>query len=118
MSSELLPPSSVNTFWSEKDPAVMPLGEVPGCSTARVAASRPMLGSFISDSLVSVLPTVALVVCKSAPTDRKSTRLNSSHLGISYAVFCLKKKRKFGAGQAHGFAGLGRSYQQTSELHY
>src|SRR5947199_7603854 len=26
--------------------------------------------------------------------DRKSTRLNSSHLGISYAVFCLKKKRK------------------------
>src|SRR5258705_5858928 len=26
-------------------------------------------------------------------TDRKSTRLNSSHLGISYAVFCLKKKR-------------------------
>src|SRR5882724_12372424 len=28
------------------------------------------------------------------PADRKSTRLNSSHLGISYAVFCLKKKRK------------------------
>src|SRR5436853_6042669 len=27
------------------------------------------------------------------PVDRKSTRLNSSHLGISYAVFCLKKKR-------------------------
>src|SRR5258705_8898904 len=27
-------------------------------------------------------------------TDRKSTRLNSSHLGISYAVFCLKKKKK------------------------
>src|SRR5205814_4233587 len=26
------------------------------------------------------------------PRDRKSTRLNSSHLGISYAVFCLKKK--------------------------
>src|ERR1039458_10710586 len=26
--------------------------------------------------------------------DRKSTRLNSSHLGISYAVFCLKKKEK------------------------
>src|SRR5262245_53025501 len=28
------------------------------------------------------------------PLDRKSTRLNSSHLGISYAVFCLKKKKK------------------------
>src|SRR5438067_10020325 len=27
-----------------------------------------------------------------SPTDRKSTRLNSSHVSISYAVFCLKKK--------------------------
>src|SRR5258705_10959118 len=27
--------------------------------------------------------------------DRKSTRLNSSHLGISYAVFCLKKKKSY-----------------------
>src|SRR3712207_8334639 len=32
---------------------------------------------------------VAFVV---APQDRKSTRLNSSHANISYAVFCLKKK--------------------------
>src|SRR5262245_65512290 len=30
----------------------------------------------------------------SSSSDRKSTRLNSSHLGISYAVFCLKKKKK------------------------
>src|SRR5438874_8450304 len=29
-----------------------------------------------------------------SPTDRKSTRLNSSHVEISYAVFCLKKKKK------------------------
>src|SRR5690349_22397751 len=28
------------------------------------------------------------------PSDRKSTRLNSSHVEISYAVFCLKKKKK------------------------
>src|SRR5438477_942567 len=28
------------------------------------------------------------------PRDRKSTRLNSSHMSISYAVFCLKKKKK------------------------
>src|SRR5438045_4624409 len=41
--------------------------------------------------------TVALVshaVGRKDQADRKSTRLNSSHLGISYAVFCLKKKRK------------------------
>src|SRR2546426_1710061 len=31
-----------------------------------------------------------------AAADRKSTRLNSSHLVISYAVFCLKKKKQFG----------------------
>src|SRR5258705_1982353 len=32
--------------------------------------------------------------CSHNNRDRKSTRLNSSHLGISYAVFCLKKKKK------------------------
>src|SRR5437899_12043562 len=32
--------------------------------------------------------------CRDTRRDRKSTRLNSSHLGISYAVFCLKKKKK------------------------
>src|SRR5690625_7755064 len=34
------------------------------------------------------------VVFKFLKRDRKSTRLNSSHVAISYAVFCLKKKRK------------------------
>src|SRR5690349_22815817 len=33
--------------------------------------------------------------------DRKSTRLNSSHVEISYAVFCLKKKRKNNIGGTH-----------------
>src|SRR5205814_4615975 len=38
--------------------------------------------------------TVTLVgLWEKEPADRKSTRLNSSHLGISYAVFCLKKKK-------------------------
>src|SRR5205807_7387406 len=35
-----------------------------------------------------------LVAFVAIATDRKSTRLNSSHLVISYAVFCLKKKKK------------------------
>src|SRR5438045_8082894 len=38
------------------------------------------------------LPMVVLE--EKIAVDRKSTRLNSSHLGISYAVFCLKKKKK------------------------
>src|SRR5256885_7030411 len=37
--------------------------------------------------------------------DRKSTRLNSSHLVISYAVFCLKKKQN-GMAVAYGFQGV------------
>src|SRR5207248_9260816 len=47
--------------------------------------------SFSSTRLPS-LPT-------SVPTDRKSTRLNSSHRTISYAVFCLKKKKQITENQ-------------------
>src|ERR1039457_7539430 len=36
----------------------------------------------------------AFTRCPRSWTDRKSTRLNSSHLVISYAVFCLKKNKK------------------------
>src|ERR1039458_5165218 len=43
--------------------------------------------------------------------DRKSTRLNSSHLGISYAVFCLKKNRNSAAGGR----GLRRVVVQVSD---
>src|SRR5439155_15551944 len=45
------------------------------------------------------LPILARARCRSwarrkRRRDRKSTRLNSSHVAISYAVFCLKKKKK------------------------
>src|SRR5256885_13195334 len=40
--------------------------------------------------------------CTTDEEDRKSTRLNSSHLVISYAVFCLKKKKK----QSHLFESV------------
>src|SRR3712207_6876703 len=40
------------------------------------------------------LPVALLAVLRSG-ADRKSTRLNSSHANISYAVFCLKKKNKY-----------------------
>src|SRR5690554_7020433 len=41
-----------------------------------------------------VLPIVEELKEKAKAQDRKSTRLNSSHVRISYAVFCLKKKKK------------------------
>src|SRR5699024_12014484 len=40
---------------------------------------------------ISILPSAFR---KEGGTDRKSTRLNSSHVSISYAVFCLKKKKQ------------------------
>src|SRR5256885_7469964 len=45
---------------------------------------------------LAVLGFLSPVLCAAAMglSDRKSTRLNSSHLVISYAVFCLKKKKK------------------------
>src|SRR2546426_9118380 len=43
--------------------------------------------------LVTASFTYVLSPAKMAASDRKSTRLNSSHLVISYAVFCLKKKK-------------------------
>src|SRR5439155_25520640 len=39
-------------------------------------------------------PSHPLMPSEWASRDRKSTRLNSSHVAISYAVFCLKKKKK------------------------
>src|SRR5207249_5287903 len=38
--------------------------------------------------------TIELHTARQGQRDRKSTRLNSSHVSISYAVFCLKKKKK------------------------
>src|SRR5690242_21086425 len=46
------------------------------------AVRRPRRQSFVE------------VARRQAAQDRKSTRLNSSHMSISYAVFCLKKKKK------------------------
>src|SRR5438045_5873107 len=51
-------------------------------------------------AVLLALPAASFVLSgdqarQSAGPDRKSTRLNSSHLGISYAVFCLKKKIQY-----------------------
>src|SRR5262245_63659177 len=49
--------------------------------------------TILSRTLARLTPQVEGVVLNANgdPVDRKSTRLNSSHLGISYAVFCLNK---------------------------
>src|SRR2546421_8673315 len=51
--------------------------------------------SHVISPTVRVPRTMTVVGIRvSVPSDRKSTRLNSSHDQISYAVFCLKKKKK------------------------
>src|SRR5947199_7067988 len=57
------------------------------CHLARAHAEDG--GAVALDIDAAGLPVTAGVI----EQDRKSTRLNSSHLGISYAVFCLKKKK-------------------------
>src|SRR3712207_8785477 len=54
---------------------------------ALVEHGRPVLG------VVYAPVTDEMFVAKAGEGDRKSTRLNSSHANISYAVFCLKKKK-------------------------
>src|SRR5690348_18008459 len=50
--------------------------------------------NFLQDALERWLAEALLTGIIGAGEDRKSTRLNSSHPSISYAVFCLKKKKK------------------------
>src|SRR5437867_8454276 len=75
--------------WSEPPPCQL----VPVFSGARVEPPRTTKRRGVRGS-----PTIAFrhgfVREPVFPEDRKSTRLNSSHRTISYAVFCLKKKNK------------------------
>src|SRR5690349_21912711 len=68
---------------------VDPRGATPGCERA-IARASP-------GSSVSKYPSLADQEINNSlqrfAGDRKSTRLNSSHVEISYAVFCLKKKK-------------------------
>src|SRR5207253_8866109 len=67
-------------------------------SPAELVRSAAALAGFTADALTPLVqhamggPVPRLG--KGPGRDRKSTRLNSSHVAISYAVFCLKKKKK------------------------
>src|SRR3712207_7076676 len=79
---------------------------VPARHVARVVAGHvPALDDHVLEDLVDGVPHVDIAVRvrrsvvqhpdrASERRDRKSTRLNSSHANISYAVFCLKKKKR------------------------
>src|SRR5437870_11095068 len=61
--------------------------------------------------VAQLLPLASLApVAATVTGDRKSTRLNSSHVAISYAVFCLKKKKKK-TGQTETSPTIPRKYR-------
>src|SRR5437868_6780297 len=51
-------------------------------------------GNYVVDDAEELARDRACALFGTEQRDRKSTRLNSSHVSISYAVFCLKKKKK------------------------
>src|SRR3989442_5727940 len=66
----------------------------PYTTLFRSAAMRPkFLGGDVPE-IKSESRREVLARWLTSPQDRKSTRLNSSHVRISYAVFCFKKKKK------------------------
>src|SRR5690349_23031137 len=74
-------------------------GETQAATALRPASGEPPLpASAATRNLVNFLAAAgtnqAVRISLASRGDRKSTRLNSSHVEISYAVFCLKKKKK------------------------
>src|SRR5205814_2704161 len=81
--------------------AVTPIASITKLMTAMVILDRNLdldqrivLSRQDIDSLKGTRSRLRPGNVQARARDRKSTRLNSSHLGISYAVFCLKKKKK------------------------
>src|SRR5471030_3490869 len=83
-----MPPSVPATGESSTDAFLREIERLP----ATRGGGRGRL-LFAMDATASREPTWDHA-CGIQGEDRKSTRLNSSHLGISYAVFCLKKKKQ------------------------
>src|SRR2546422_8377101 len=74
-----MPAERLVVFDRLPDPGLEPVGEAAVQLRPRPLEHAPVRGRSCTAA---------------SPTDRKSTRLNSSHGYISYAVFCLKKKKK------------------------
>src|SRR3712207_8133439 len=86
-------------FRSQKECCVLPLKHQalrPPHQSLSSLLSLYHLNPLISNPRYSLLPSKnPFYFCQTSPkVDRKSTRLNSSHANISYAVFCLKKKKE------------------------
>src|SRR6266478_1391043 len=91
-------------------PDITCLNPRPSTPPTRLAAGQGKPSKTSSAVSTPLYPSLAMDLT----TDRKSTRLNSSHSQISYAVFCLKKKtarvRKFDTGDVEQVLELAQKY--------
>src|SRR3712207_7200855 len=75
--------------------------DIVGQSTVSSLASTPIACHCCCTTCHQIWSKAYIVKEKGVPSDRKSTRLNSSHANISYAVFCLKKKKQYPKHSSH-----------------
>src|SRR5438132_8199012 len=69
-------------------------GRIDNSYAARLRKNRQTTSHDLRQALDELLAGKPVSTPATQAVDRKSTRLNSSHTVISYAVFCLKKKKK------------------------
>src|SRR2546430_9413250 len=84
----------------------LPISNPSGNQQKTSSSKSAFRKAFTASSCSTVRPNTAISAMSARKTDRKSTRLNSSHSQISYAVFCLKKKN------IHDMLGLALGYAQ------
>ena len=64
-------------------------------STTTTTTTTTITTTTTTTTTITITTTTTILLLLLLLLDRKSTRLNSSHANISYAVFCLKKKKTF-----------------------
>src|SRR5699024_11768541 len=81
-------------------------GPIPKAKPEYSVESKPAISKTLGCTMpapsISIQPDCLQTLQPAPLQDRKSTRLNSSHVSISYAVFCLKKKKNLDWLIAHG----------------
>src|SRR5207302_8901045 len=94
------PPSTLHYTLSLHD-ALPILAPVPSLRSIQskttlwsTVSGRPLVPSAVKSRLKARPAWTGMTSAAIVSRDRKSTRLNSSHVKISYAVFCLKKKKR------------------------
>src|SRR5205814_10371702 len=87
-------PRDLHSFPTRRSSDLTMLGATLASAQAVGGLAADKVGAVKTAAIASLPQQGVLYHGLEVMGDRKSTRLNSSHLGISYAVFCLKKKTK------------------------